>query len=172
MTFSLKAVTVRMREMNTDFEDIFKAKNELIKEQINKDDLLSDLEVSSLLAKSSVPYSHRRIASKYNVLRSICSFQIVQPRITNTEKNLLSKYSMNVLENSTITTVNKELLALKNWAISSDDRLRDESVDLLNIRVKELKFILSNNYSAQSNELLKGYRAIEVYLTSISKYYN
>lgn len=158
--------------MNTDFEDMFKSENTLKKEQINKEDLLSDLEVSTLLAKSGVPFSHRRIASKYKVLRSICSFQIVQPRITMTEKALLSKYSMEPLENTTITSANKEILSLKQWAISSEDILRDESVKIMEIRVKELKFILSNNYTAASDELLKGYKAIETYLKSITKYYN
>ena len=156
---------------NTNYENMFKSKSTLTREMLNKEDLLSDLEVSTLLAKSSVPYSHRRIASKYNVLRSICSFQIIQQRITVTEKDLLAKYSMEPLENTTITRVNKELLALKQWAISSNDTLREDSVKLLEIRVKELKFILSNNYTANSDELYKGYKAVETYLTAISKFY-
>jgi len=148
------------------------SQNEINNVEINKDDLLSELEISTLLAKSSVPYSHRRIASKYNILKSICSFQIVQPRITMVEKDLLSKYSFNTLENTTISQVNKELRLLKEWAIANDDNLREDSTNILEIRVKELKFILSNNYNAQVNELLKGYKAVDTYLVSISKYYN
>ena len=106
------------------------------------DDLREDLDTSALLAKASVPYSHRRIASKYVLMKSICSFQIVQPRITNVERALLSKYSFNTLENTTIGQVNKEIAQLKSWAVSMNDELRNDSESLLEIRVKELKFML------------------------------
>lgn len=131
------------------------------------DDLREDLDTSALLAKASVPYSHRRIASKYVLMKSICSFQIVQPRITNVEVNLLSKYSFNTLENTTIGQVNKELSQLKSWAVSMNDELRTDSETLLEIRVKELKFMLSNNYTKKSNEMYKGYEALEAYLVNI-----
>lgn len=138
---------------------------------VNKEDLLSNLEISTLIAKTAVPYSHRRIASKYNILKNICSFQIVQPRITMVEKDLLTKYSFNTLENTTITRLNNELLLLKEWAIATDDNLRDDATHLLEVRVKELKFILSNNYNSEANELLNGYKALDTYLVGISKYY-
>ena len=157
--------------MNSKLDEIF-AKNQLKKSlSINEDDLCSDLDVSALLAKSSVPYSHRRIADNYNILRKICSFQVVQPRITKSEEILLKKYSFNTLENTTITKANAEISQLKNWATSTNDTLRKASVDLLNVRVKELKFMLSNNYTNRTNECNKGYKAIETYLTEISKYY-
>lgn len=135
--------------------------------EICKNDLRENLDTSALLAKASVPYSHRRIANKYVLMKSICSFQIVQPRITNIEISLLSKYSFNTLENTTIGQVNKEITQLKNWAVSMNDELRADSEAILEIRVKELKFMLSNNYTKKSNEMYKGYEALEAYLTNI-----
>ena len=134
---------------------------------IISDDLREDLDTSALLAKASVPYSHRRIANKYVLMKSICSFQIVQPRITNVDIALLSKYSFNTLENTTIGQVNKEIGQLKTWAVSMNDELRSDSEAILEIRVKELKFMLSNNYTKKSNEMYKGYEALEAYLTNI-----
>ena len=141
------------------------------KQGLNESDLCSDLEVSALLAKTSVPYSHRRIADNYVILKKICSFQVVQPRITMVEKSLLNKYSFNTLENTTISKINAELTLLKEWSISSDDKLRTDSDELLRIRVKELKFMLSNNYTINSNEVYKGYRALEAYLVNVNNCY-
>ena len=137
--------------------------------EFSEEDLREDLDTSALLAKASVPYSHRRIAEKYVLLKNICSFQIVQPRITNIEKNLLNKYGFRTLESTTISQVNKEIAKLKTWAVSMNDELRAESEVLLKIRVKELKFMLSNNYTKKTNEMYKGYEALETYLVNIHK---
>ena len=83
---------------------------------------------------------------------------------------MLSKYLFSTLENTPISKVNRELSLLKDWAISTDDALRNDSTEILNIRVKELKHILSNNYTNNSNEMLKGYKALDSYLTNITKY--
>lgn len=147
--------------------DIFQRTITQQKFDICLNDLRGDLDTSALLAKASVPYSHRRIANKYVLMKSICSFQIVQPRISNVEIALLSKYSFNTLENTTIGQVNKEIAQLKTWAVSMNDELRNDSESLLEIRVKELKFMLSNNYTKKSNEMYKGYEALEAYLTNI-----
>ncbi len=137
--------------------------------EFSEEDLREDLDTSALLAKASVPYSHRRIAEKYVLLKNICSFQIVQPRITNIEKNLLSKYGFRTLDSTTISQINKEIAKLKTWAVSMNDELRTESEELLKIRVKELKFMLSNNYTKKTNEMYKGYEALETYLVNIHK---
>lgn len=134
-----------------------------------KGDFREDLDTSALLAKTSVPFSHRRIAEKYVLLKNICTFQIVQPRITNVEKNLLTKYSLRTLENTTIGQINKEISLLKNWSVSMNDEIRNDADLILKIRVKELKFILSNNYTKKTNEMNKGYEALETYLINIYK---
>ncbi|MBO6272305.1 hypothetical protein J6O48_05940 [bacterium] len=157
--------------MNNKLEDIFNKKKPTLTISLNSDDLRSDLETSMLLAKSFVPYSHRRIADNYVLLRRIFSFQIVQPRISKVEEAMLSRYYFDTLENTTISKANSEIAQLKEWATSTDDNLRTDSEELLKIRVKELKFMLSENYTHTSNEVLKGYQAIETYLTSVTKYY-
>ncbi|MCM1265237.1 MAG: hypothetical protein NC200_03475 [Candidatus Gastranaerophilales bacterium] len=143
-----------------------------VKTNLNTEDLCSDLDISALLAKTSVPYSHRRIADNYVIMKRICSFQIVQPRITKVETALLMRYSFNTLENTTISKVNQELVQLKEWATSTNDTLRADAEEIMRIRVKELKFMLSNNYTQNSNEVFKGYKAVETYLKNVTNYYS
>lgn len=159
--------------MNNNLDSIFETPTKTVnvaKSTVNNDDLCSDLDTSALLAKASVPFSHRRIADNYVILRKICSFQVVQPRISNMETALLMKYSFNTLENTTISKINQELALLKQWSTSTNDELRADSDEILRIRVKELKFMLSNNYTVNSNEVFKGYKAIETYLKNINSY--
>lgn len=159
--------------MNNNLDSIFETPTKTVnvaKSTVNNDDLCSDLDTSALLAKASVPFSHRRIADNYVILRKICSFQVVQPRISKIETALLMKYSFSTLENTTISKVNQELALLKQWSTSTNDELRADSDEILRIRVKELKFMLSNNYTVNSNEVFKGYKAIETYLKNINSY--
>ena len=138
----------------------------------SREDYGSELPISAMLAKSGVPYSHRRIAVNYVFMRKIYEFQIVQPRITNSERNFLFKYNFNTLENTTIGQVNTQLALLKSWSMSTEDKLRNDSDTLLQIRVKELKFILSNKYALATNEIYNGYKAIDVYLNEMNKFYS
>ena len=154
--------------METRLEDIFKPYDEIVLQQKLTEDACVNLETSALLAKNSVPFSHRKIALDYLTLKRIIQFQIVQPSITVIEKNLLSKYGFTTLENSTVIRINSEISKLKEWAISTDDILRFEAVEILKIRVKELKHILSNNYTLVSNEIFNGYKAIDTYLSNIT----
>lgn len=159
--------------MNNNLDSIFETPTKAVnvaKSTVNNDDLCSDLDTSALLAKASVPFSHRRIADNYVILRKICSFQVVQPRISKMETALLMKYSFNTLENTIISKINQELALLKQWSTSTNDELRADSDEILRIRVKELKFMLSNNYTVNSNEVFKGYKAIETYLKNINSY--
>ena len=154
--------------MEQELKDIFNN----ISTDLRTDDMVSDVEVASLLAKSTVPYSHRRIANQYYILKNLFDFQVVQPKISGVEKNMLLKYGFNSLEDTSITKANKEIGQLKEWATSTDDTLRDDSVELLNIRVKELKYMLSYSYTTESNEILNGYKAYEAYLMNIPRFYN
>lgn len=139
------------------------------KTDININDMCSNLDISVLLAKIDVPMSHKKIADNFNTLYNVCRFQIVQPRISNVEKALLTKYSFNTLENTTISTINEEIAKLKEWSLSTDDKLRNDADELFKIRVKELKFMLSTNYVHESDETNKGYKALEVYIKNVSK---
>ena len=138
----------------------------------SREDYGSELPISAMLAKSGVPYSHRRIADNYVFMRKIYEFQIVQPRITNSERNFWFRYNFNTLENTTIGQVNAQLALLKSWSMSTEDKLRNDSDTLLQIRVKELKFILSNKYALATNEIYNGYKAIDVYLNEMNKFYS
>ena len=61
--------------MNNNLDSIFETPTKAVnvaKSTVNNDDLCSDLDTSALLAKASVPFSHRRIADNYVILRKIC----------------------------------------------------------------------------------------------------
>lgn len=136
------------------------------------DDIFTALSTSALLARSAVPYSHRRIADNYVIIKRVYRFQAVQSRITNAEQLLLKKYDFNTLEYSTIKQVNDELSYLKKWSTSSNDLLRKDADQLLQIRCKELKYIIASRYSNVTNELYNGYKALERYFEEISKFYS
>jgi len=137
----------------------------------SEDDIFTALSTSALLAKSAVPYSHRRIADNYVIIKRVYRFQAVQSRITNTEMQLLKKYDFNTLEYSTIKQVNEELSYLKKWSTSSNELLRKDADQLLQIRCKELKYIVASRYASVTNEIYNGYKALERYFEEISKFY-
>ena len=138
----------------------------------SEEDAFTALSTSALLAKSAVPYSHRRIADNYVIIKRIYRFQAVQSRITNEERQLLQKYDFNTLEFSTIKQINDELAYLKKWATSSNELLRQEADALLQIRCKELKYIVASRYASITNEIYNGYKALERYFEEISKFYS
>lgn len=134
------------------------------------DDAFTALSTSALLAKSAVPYSHRRVADNYVIIKRIYKFQAVKSCISNLERQLLQKYDFNTLEFSTIKQINEELAYLKKWSTSSNDLLRKDADMLLQIRSKELKYIIASKYSTISSEIYNGYKALERYFEEISKY--
>ena len=137
----------------------------------SEEDAFTALSTSALLAKSSVPYSHRRIADNYVIIKRIYKFQAVQSRITSAERQLLQKYDFNALEFSTIKQINEELSYLKKWSASSNELLRKDSDTILQIRSKELKYIVASRYASITNEIYNGYKALERYFEEISKFY-
>ena len=136
------------------------------------EDAFTALSTSALLAKSSVPYSHRRIADNYVIIKRVYRFQAVQSRITNAEIQLLKKYDFNTLEFSTIKQINDELSYLKKWSTSTNELLRKDADAILQIRSKELKYIVASRYSSITNEIYNGYKAVERYFEEISKFYS
>ncbi len=135
-------------------------------------DTFTALSTSALLAKSAVPYSHRRVADNYVIIKKVYRFQAVQSRITNAELQLLKKYDFNTLEYSTVKQVNDELANLKRWSASLDELLRKDADQLLQIRCKELKYIVASRYATVTNEIYNGYQALERYFEEISKFYS
>ena len=138
----------------------------------NSDDAFTALSTSALLAKSAVPYSHRRVADNYVIIKRIYRFQAVQSRISNSEIQLLKKYDFNTLEFSTIKQINEELSYLKKWSTSNNELLRKDADNILQIRCKELKYIVASKYTTVTNEIYNGYKALERYFEEISKFYS
>ena len=136
----------------------------------DEEDKFSSLSTSAMLARGEVPPSHKRAADSYMIIKKIYGFSVVQSRITNQERNLLTKYDFNPLEYSTIKQINEELTCLKRWAVAIDKQLRIDADEIMNIRVKELKFLMATRYAKTSDELYNGYLALEKYFEEISKY--
>ena len=134
------------------------------------DDSFTSRSYAALLAKNAIPYSHRKIADNYTIIKRIFKFQAVMSRISNTDKALLAKYDFNVLEYTTVKQMYEELALLQKWSSSQDLKLKADADQILDIRSKELKFIDANRYANISNEIYKGYVALEHYFEEISKY--
>ena len=89
-------------------------------------------------------------------------------RISNVEKALLNKYDFNTLEFTTMKQMYKEIALLQKWA--NDDKLKADAEQLLEIRVKELKYLDASRYATVSNEIYNGHQALEHYLHEISRF--
>lgn len=137
----------------------------------SENDMFTSLSTTALLAKNAVPYSHRRVADNYVIIKRIYKFQAVQSRISNQDLALLKKYDFYPLELSTIKQINEELSYLKKWAVSSNELLSKDADEIIQIRTKELKYIVASKYAALSNEIYDGYKALERYFEEITKFY-
>jgi hypothetical protein len=146
--------------------------NPIVSSLSTNDDTFTTLSTSALLAKSAVPYSHRRVADNYIIKKRVYKFQAVQSRISNAEIQLLKKYEFNTLEFSTIKQINEELTYLKKWSASPVDDLRQDADKIIQIRCKELKYIVASRYATVTNEIYNGYKALEKYFEEISKFYS
>ena len=135
-----------------------------------EEEVFTSRSYAALLAKNIIPYSHRKLADNYVIVKRIFKFQAVMSRITNTEKALLAKYDFNTLEYTTVKQMYEELALLQKWSMSNDEGLKKDSDQILEIRTKELKFIVATSYASISNEIYKGYLALESYFNEISKY--
>ncbi len=133
-------------------------------------DKFSSLSTSSLLARANVPLSHSLAADNYMVIKKIYGTPVVKSRINNKEKALLAKYDFNQLEYTTIKQINEELALLKKWSMSLDESLKSDADKIIDIRLKELKYLAACRYTLISNEIYNGYLALEKYFEDISKY--
>jgi len=127
---------------------------------------------ATMLKRSTIPDSHRRVADGYMIIKKIFGFPFIQCRITEYDKEYLAKYDFNPLEYTTFKQIEEELEILKKWNDSVNKDLKEASDTIINIRVKELKYLIATNYVRISSELYNGYKALEKYLENISKYCN
>lgn len=136
----------------------------------NNEEVFTSRSYAALLAKNTIPYFHKKVADNYIIIKKVFKFQAVMPRISNVEKALLAKYDFNTLEYTTVKQMYEELALLQRWSMSQDEELKKDSDAILEIRTKELKFIVATSYANISNEIYKGYLALENYFIEISKY--
>lgn len=134
----------------------------------NDADVFTSRSYAALLAKNIIPYFHRKLADNYVIIKKIFKFQAVMSRISNTDKALLKKYDFNTLEYTTMKQMYEEISLLQKWA--NEPNLKDDAEKLLDIRVRELKFLDASRYAGISNEIYNGYMALENYLQEISKF--
>ncbi len=136
----------------------------------DNNDKFSSLSTSSMLAKANVPLSHTLAADNYMVIKKIYGTPVVKSRISNKERALLGKYDFNQLEYTTIKQINEELELLKKWSMSLDQNLKEDADKIIEIRLKELKYLAACRYTLITNEIYNGYMALEKYFEDISKY--
>lgn len=134
------------------------------------DEVFTSRSFAALLAKNTIPLSHKKLADNYVIIKRIFKFQAVQSRISNSEKQLLAKYDFNTLEYTTVKQMYEELALLQKWSDSRNEKLKNDADTIMEIRTKELKFIDANSYVSISNEIYKGYVALEHYFEEISRY--
>ena len=135
-----------------------------------EEEVFTSRSYAALLAKNIIQYTHRKTADNYVIVKRIFKFQAVMPRISNADKALLGKYDFSTLEYTTVKQMYEELSLLQQWALSSDEKLKNDSDAILEIRTRELKYIVATRYASISNELYRGYLALENYFIEISKY--
>ncbi len=133
-------------------------------------DLLNSLGLIAMTARSEIPTSHRRIADSYMLMKKMYGTPVVQGQLSRAENSILRRYDFNRLEYSTIRQINEELAFLQSQSSSRDSKLRMDCDKILEIRAKELKFIVASRYAQISNEMFNGYLAIEKYFELISSY--
>ena len=134
------------------------------------DDIFTSKSFSALVAGGNIPYIHKKIANNYVIVKRVFRFQAVSSRINASEKALLMKYDFNTLEFTTVKQMIEELELLQKWSLSENLSLREDADNLIEIRAKELKFISASHYAGVSNEIYRGYVALENYFNEISKY--
>ena len=134
----------------------------------NESDVFTSRSYAALLARNIIPYYHRKLADNYAIIKKVFKFQAVMSRISNSEKALLKKYDFNTLEFTTMKQMYEEIALLQKWA--NDENLKSDAEKLLEIRVKELKFLEASRYATVSNEIYNGYMALEHYLLEISRF--
>lgn len=139
-------------------------------DKVDNDDSLSSLATTILLANGRIPLSHKQAANSYIIIKRLYNTQSLKSCILNSEIELLNKYNLSPLSELTIQDVNKEILMLQAWSYSDNATLKKDANEIIQIRAKELRHILSSKYCLYSTEMNNGFRALERYFEEITKY--
>ena len=131
---------------------------------------LPDLSMSSLIQSGNLPVSHKKCADNYNIIKKVFGFSAVNSTISNYEKAFLKRHDFNVLEYTTGQKMALELEKLKKWSLDDDKYTQSIGDTIIQIRLKELKFLCASNYASVSSEIYDGYKVLDRYFESITKY--
>lgn len=125
---------------------------------------------SSMLARTSVPLSHKKSANNYILIKKLFGVSSIQGPISFENRKFLAEFRFDVLERTTLKQMNEELMFLKRWSDSGDNRLKDASDKIIEIRSKELKYLVSTSYRDITDKSFNGYKALERYFEVIAHY--
>ena len=100
-----------------------------------------------VLAKNNVPYSHKRIADNFVVIKRLYKFHTVKTLVTLSEYNLLKKYNMDSLESTKICKVVEELELLKKASSSVDLQIKSDADKIIEIRAKDRNILVEKSDS-------------------------
>jgi hypothetical protein len=104
------------------------------------------------------------------IIKKIFGQPVIQSKLTDQEEHLLEKYDFNPLKITTQKQMEEELTFLKKWSQSWNNELRLAADRIIEIRAKELKSLIATNYREITSEVYSGYKVLERYYESISKY--
>ncbi|MEI7475238.1 MAG: hypothetical protein WCK67_10735 [bacterium] len=127
---------------------------------------------AGIISRTSIPETHRRIADSFMIIKKIFGQPVIQARLTENEEILLAKYDFNPLKITTQKQMEEELTFLKKWSQSWNNELRFAADKIIDIRSKELKSLIATNYRDITGDVYTGYKVLERYFESISKYAN
>lgn len=124
----------------------------------------------SLLNRTNIPASHKRIADSYVFVRRVFGTPVVHNNLTEAEVKLLSRFDFYPLEYTTSSQMEQELEFLRKWSSERDEDLRAAADSVILLRSKELKHLIATNYISVKRNLHDGYKVLDRYFQEISKY--
>ncbi|MDD3420492.1 MAG: hypothetical protein PHE78_07855 [Candidatus Gastranaerophilales bacterium] len=133
-------------------------------------DTFNVLGADSMIARSDVPLEHIKIADNFMLIKKLFGFSAVRSKITFEERKYLADLNLNVLEFSTMQQINEEILQLKEWSKSGNKKLQDASSMVMQIRSKELKYLIATSYRDITSENYNGFKALSRYFAAVTKY--
>ena len=132
------------------------------------DEFYSDINTSVVLAKSKVPLKHKQLAANYILIKRIFGACVASIPITSANRAVLTRHGFQLLENTTISQMNRQIEQLKNWSNGGDILLSAYANELFEIRIKELKYMRTTLSSGRLTEFEDGYLALEKYIEYIA----
>lgn len=145
-------------------KDLYMDENEIDSNKLNT------FNHASIYDRGEVPESHRRLADSYMIVKKIYGNPVVQCKITKEEAEFLEKYNFKPLSECNNKEMEEELFLLRKWKTNGSKVFQNLSEMIINIRIKELKTVVSRTFINSGAYEQTGYKVLETYLENISKY--